>query len=155
MSRVDVMSSIDGNTSVLYCKSKLALLLRLGYLKPFLAGSKKTRQGPVFRVDALHISRCWFYLTVVASLKLIQKRLQNYIVLCYFVLWFLMIQMLMIGEWWSEICLWNDYANGRIVELVVNCDKPRKVLKLLYTDSPPLSVSNNSQPDTHIELEER
>ena len=28
------------------CKSKLVFLLRLGYLKPFLAGSKKTRQGP-------------------------------------------------------------------------------------------------------------
>ena len=55
------------------CKSKLVLLLRLGYLKPFLAGSKKTRQGPRWRVGALSISRYWFYLTVVAEPKLIQK----------------------------------------------------------------------------------
>ena len=40
------------------CNSKLVLLLRLGYLKPFLAGSKKTRQGPGCRVGALCISRC-------------------------------------------------------------------------------------------------
>ena len=52
-------------------KCKLDLLLRLGYLKPFLAGSKKTRQGPRCKVGALHISRCWFYLTVVARPKLI------------------------------------------------------------------------------------
>ena len=52
-------------------KSKLVLLLRLGYLKPFLAGSKKTRQGPGCRVGAIHISRCWFYLTVVVGPKLI------------------------------------------------------------------------------------
>ena len=63
--RVDVMSNVDdvteisceyGNTSILYCNSKLVLLLRLGYIKPFLAGSKKTRQGPGFRVGALCIS---------------------------------------------------------------------------------------------------
>ena len=59
------------DTSILYCKSKLVLLLRLGYLKPFLAGSKKTRQGPGCRAGALHISRCWFSLTVVAEPKLI------------------------------------------------------------------------------------
>ena len=94
-------------------KSKLVLLLRLWYLKPFLAGSKKTRQGPGYRVGALHISRCWFYLTIVTEPKLIQKRLQNYMVLCSFVLWFLMIQMFMICEWWSEGCLWNDYEMGR------------------------------------------
>ena len=55
------------------CKSKLVLLLRLWYLKLFLAGSKKTRQDPGCRVGALCISRCWFYLTVVAGPKLIQK----------------------------------------------------------------------------------
>ena len=49
------------------CKCKLVLLLRLGYLKPFLAGSKKTRQGPRCRAGALCISRCWFFLTVVAE----------------------------------------------------------------------------------------
>ena len=67
----EMMSSVDdvteiayvwwhdyGNTSILYCKSKLVLLLRLGYPKPFLAGSKKTRQGPIWRVGALCISRC-------------------------------------------------------------------------------------------------
>ena len=52
-------------------KSKILLLLRLGYLKPFLVGSKKTTKGPGCRVGALHISRCWFYLTVVAGPKLI------------------------------------------------------------------------------------
>ena len=41
-----------GYMNLLYCKSKLVLLLRLGYLKPFLAGSKKTRQGPGYRVGA-------------------------------------------------------------------------------------------------------
>ena len=70
------------------CKSKLVLLLRLGYLKPFLAGSKKTRQGPGWRVGALCISRCWFHLTVVAGPKLIQK---DYKIICSFVLWFFMI----------------------------------------------------------------
>ena len=49
------------------CNCKLVLLLRLGYLKPFLAGSKKTRQGPGCRVGALYINRCWFCLTVVAE----------------------------------------------------------------------------------------
>ena len=76
-SRVDVMSREDEQPwcdryflceiSILYCKSKLVLLLRLGYLKPFLAGSKKTRQGPGWKVGALCISRCWFYLAVVAE----------------------------------------------------------------------------------------
>ena len=58
-------------TVSLNCKCKLDLHLRLGYLKPFLAGSKKTRQGPRWRVGALCISRCWFCLTVVAEPKLI------------------------------------------------------------------------------------
>ena len=49
------------------------LHLRIGILKPFLVGSKKTRQGPGWRVGALCISRCWFYLTVVADPKQIQK----------------------------------------------------------------------------------
>ena len=79
--RVDVMCREDEqlwcnrdflcDTSILYCKSKLVLLLRLGYLKPFLAGSKKTRQGPRCRVGALCISRYWFCLMVVAEPKLI------------------------------------------------------------------------------------
>ena len=60
-------------TVSLNCKCKLVLQMRLGYLKPFLAGSKKTRQGPRCKVGALCISRCWFYLTVVARPKLIQK----------------------------------------------------------------------------------
>ena len=47
---VDVTASFN-------CKSKLVLLLRLGYLKPFLAGSKKTRQGPGCRVGADFTSR--------------------------------------------------------------------------------------------------
>ena len=49
------------------CKSKLVLLLRLGYLSHFLAGPKRTRQGPGLRAGALFISRCWFRLTVVAG----------------------------------------------------------------------------------------
>ena len=92
-SRVDVMTEIAcvcwheyGNTSILYCKSNLVLLLRLGYLKPFLAGSKKTRQGPGWRVGALYISRCWFCLTVVAGPKWL-KILQIYMVWCSFVLY--------------------------------------------------------------------
>ena len=77
--RVDVMGREDEqlwcvrdflcDTRILYCKSNFVLLLRLGYLKPFLAGSKKTRQGPGLRVGALCISRCWFRLTVVAGPK--------------------------------------------------------------------------------------
>ena len=94
---------------ILYCKSKLVLLLRLGYLKPFLAGSKKTRQGPGCWAGALFISRCWFRLTVVAGPNNI-KRLQIYIVWCSSVLWFFMNEMLMLYEW----CLWNDY--GRVME---------------------------------------
>ena len=78
-SRIDVMSGEDEqlwcvrdflcDTRILYCKSKFVLLLRLGYLKPFLAGSKKTRQGPGCRIGALCINRCWFCLTVVAGPK--------------------------------------------------------------------------------------
>ena len=104
-----------GVTVSFNCKSKLVLLLRLGYLKPFLAGSKKTKQGPGCKVGALCISRCWFYLTVVARPKLIQKKLQNYMVLCSFVLWSLMIQMLMLCEWWSERCLRNYYEIDRMM----------------------------------------
>ena len=102
---VDVTISFD-------CKCKLVLLLRLGYLKPFLAGSKKTRQGPGCRVGALHISRCWFYLTVVAKPKLIQKyyKIIWCCVLCVMVLDDL---NAMICDWWS---LWNDYEIGRIME---------------------------------------
>ena len=72
------------------CKSKLVLLLRLWYLKPFLAGSKKTRHGPGWKIGALCISKCWFYLTVVAVPKTNTKRLQNHMVLCSLVLWFLL-----------------------------------------------------------------
>ena len=93
------------DTSILYCKNKLVFLLRLGYLKPFLAGSKKTRQGPGCRVGALCISRCWFCLTIVAEPKLIQKDYKITwccVLLCY-------------GSWWFK-CLcyvnnevkWND-----------------------------------------------
>ena len=38
------------------CKSKLVLLLRLGYLKPFLVGAKKTRLG--------HVSELVLFLSV-------------------------------------------------------------------------------------------
>ena len=62
-----------GVTVSFNCKSKLVFLLRLGYLKPFLAESKKTKQSPGCRVATLCISRCWFYLTVVVGPKLIQK----------------------------------------------------------------------------------
>ena len=86
------------------CKSKLVLLLRLGYLKPFLAGSKKTRQGPVFRVGALHISRCWFYLMVVAGTKLIQKD--------YKIIWCCV--LLCYGFWWFK-CLW--YVNDEVKDV--------------------------------------
>ena len=72
------------------CKSKLVLLLRLGYLKPFLVGSKKTRQGPGCKVGALCISRCWFYLTVLAGPKLIQKD--------YKIIWCCI--LLCNGSWW-------------------------------------------------------
>ena len=83
------------------CKCKLVLLLRLGYLKPFLAGSKKTRQGPGCRVGALCISRCWFYLTVVAGPKLIQKD--------YKIIWCCV--LLCYGSWWFK-CLW--YVNDEV-----------------------------------------
>ena len=121
------------------CKIKLVLLLRLGYLKPFLAGSKKTRQGPGWRVGALCISRCWFYLTVVAGPQLIQKDYKITlccVLLCYGSWWFKCYDM-----WIMKFMKWLwDWLND---ELVVNRDKLRKVLILLYTDSPPLSVSNN------------
>ena len=80
------------------CKSKLALILSLGYLKPFLAGSKKTRQGLGWRVCNLCISRCWFYLTVVAGPKLIQKD--------YKIIWCCV--LLCYGSW----CLW--YVNDEV-----------------------------------------
>ena len=82
--------SLVGYMNLLYYKSKLDLLLRLGYLKPFLAGSKKTRQGPGCRVGPLCISRCWFYLTVVAEPKQIQKYYKIIwccVLLCYGSLW--------------------------------------------------------------------
>ena len=86
------------------CKSKLVLLLRLGYLKPFLTGSKKTRQGPECRVGALCISRCWFYLTVVAGPKLIQKY--------YKIIWCCV--LLCYGSWWFK-CLW--YVNDEVKDV--------------------------------------
>ena len=86
------------------CKSKLVLLLRLGYLKPFLAGSKKTKQGPGWRVGALCISRCWFYLTVVAGPKLIQKD--------YKIIWCCV--FLCYGSWWFK-CLW--YVNDEVKDV--------------------------------------
>ena len=79
----------DDVTVSFNCESKLVLLLRLEYLKPFLAGSKKTRQGLGWRVGALCISRCWFYLMVVAVPKQIQKDYKIiwcYVLLCYMVL---------------------------------------------------------------------
>ena len=107
----EMMSSVDdvteiacvwwhgyGNTSILYYKSKLVLLLRLGYLKHFLAGSKKTRQGPGCRVGALHISRCWFYLMVVVGPKIIHKD--------YKIIWCCV--LLCYGSW----CLW--YVNDEV-----------------------------------------
>ena len=98
-------------------KSKLVLLLRLRYLKPFLAGSKKTRQGLGWRVGALCISRCWFYLMVVAVPKQIQKDYKIIYGSCYA----FMIQMLMIYKSWSDRCLWNDYTNGRIMHWCISC----------------------------------
>ena len=109
-----------GNKSVIGIElASSDLHLRIGLLKPFLAISKKTKQGPGWRFDALCISRCWFYLTVVAIPKQIQK---DYKIIWFCVLlWYhycydFMIQMLMICEWWSERCLWNDYEIGRIME---------------------------------------
>ena len=55
--QIEEIDDVDVTVSF-NCKSKLVLLLRLGYLKLFLAGSKKTRQGPGYRVGALCISRC-------------------------------------------------------------------------------------------------
>ena len=96
-------------------KCKLVLHLRLGYLKPFLAGSKKTRQGPGWRVGSLCISRCWFYLTVVVIPKQIQKitKLYGVVFFCVMVLddsnaydmWMMKWKMFM-----------NDYEIGRIME---------------------------------------
>ena len=79
-------------TMSLNCKCKLELHLRLGYLKPFLAESKKTRQGPGCKVVALCISRCWFYLTVVAIPKLMQKD--------YKIIWCCV--LLCYGSWWLK-----------------------------------------------------
>ena len=63
--------------------ASLTCFLRLGYLKPFLVGSKKTRQGPRLRVGALYISRCWFCLTVVAGQKEYKKITKLYrVVFC-------------------------------------------------------------------------
>ena len=84
------------------CISKLVLLLRLGYLKPFLALSKKTRQGPRCRVGALHINRCRFYLTVVADPKLIQNKDYKIIWCCV---------LLCYDSWWFK-CLW--YVNDEV-----------------------------------------
>ena len=100
---VDVTVSFD-------CKCKLVLLLRLGYLKLFLAGPKKTRQGPGWRVDSLCISRCWFYLTVVAGPKLIQKD--------YKIIW--CCALLCYGSWWFK-CLWyvNDEVKD-VYEMIMN-----------------------------------
>ena len=100
------------------------LHLRIGLLKFFLAGSKKTRQGPGWRVGALGISRCWFYLTVVAVPKQIQKDYKIIwccVLLCYGSCYAFMIHMLMIYKWWSDRCLWNDYANGRIMHWWISC----------------------------------
>ena len=84
------------------CKCKLVLHLRLGYFKLFLAGSKKTRQGPGWRVGALCIGRCWFYFTVVAGRpKLIQKD--------YKIIWCCVI--LCYGSWWFKR-LW--YVNDEV-----------------------------------------
>ena len=91
-------------TVSLNCKCKLDLHLRLGYLKPFLAGSKKTRQGPVWRVGALCISRCWFYLTIVGSPKRIQKD--------YTILWCCV--LLCCGSWWFKF-LW--YVNDVVEDV--------------------------------------
>ena len=80
---VDMTVSFNVNAS-------LTCFLRLGYLKPFLARSKKTKQGPGFRVGALFISRCWFCLTVVAEPNLIQKDYKIIwccVILCYGSLW--------------------------------------------------------------------
>ena len=89
--RVDVMSREDEQlwcvrdflmvTQVYYIvNASVSCFLRLGYLKPFLAGSKKTRKGPGCRAGALYISRCWFCLMVVAGPKIIQKDYK--IILC-------------------------------------------------------------------------
>ena len=83
------------------CKRKLVLLLRLGYLKPFLAGSKKNMQGPGWRVGALCISRCWFYLTVVAGPKLLQKY--------YKIIWCCVLVM---ASWFR--CLW--FINDEVID---------------------------------------
>ena len=110
---VDVVVSFN-------CKSKLVLILRLGYLKLFLAGSMKTKHGPGWKVGTLCISRCWFYLTVVAVPKQIKKITKSYGVVfsCVMVLimtsWFRYL-------WWNDRCLWNDYTNGRIMHWWISC----------------------------------
>ena len=109
----------DDVTVSFNCKSKLVLLLRLGYLKPFLASSKKTRQGPGWRVGSLCISKCQFYLMVVVIPKQIKndyKIIWCFVLLCYGSCYDSLIQILMIYKWWSGRCLWNDYEIGRIVE---------------------------------------
>ena len=97
------------------CKSKLVLLLRLGYLKPFLAGSKKTKQGPGWRVGSICISGCWFYLIVVAIIKQIQKITKSYGVV------FSCAMVLVMTSWFR--CLWfiNDeviYVYEMIMQMV-------------------------------------
>ena len=80
-------------TVSLNCKCKLDLHLTIGYLKPFLARSKKTWQSAEWRVGALCISRCWFYLTVVV--------IWCCVLLCY-------------GSWWFK-CLW--YVNDEVKDV--------------------------------------
>ena len=90
-SRTDWRNRWVDVTVSFHCKCKLVLLLRLGYLKPFLAWSKKTRQGPGCRVGALCISRFWFFLNGCSRTKTNIKRLQIYMMWCSSMLWLLMI----------------------------------------------------------------
>ena len=103
-----VMTKTDWRNRLSFnCKSKLVLLLRLGYLKPFLAGYKKTRQGPGSRVGALCISRCWFCLTIVAGPKIIQKDYK--IILCCVLVCY--------GSLWMKcLCYVNDVYEMIMVE---------------------------------------
>ena len=55
--QIEEISDIDLIDEMIV-NASLSCFLRLGYLKPFLAGSKKTRQGLGCRVGALCISRC-------------------------------------------------------------------------------------------------
>ena len=102
------------------CKSKLVLLLRLGYLSHFLAGPKRTRQGPGLRAGALFISRCWFRLTVVAG----QNNTKDYKIILSCVL-LLLNEMLMLCEWF----LWNVYVIDRLMnwQLSVSCKEKVKI----------------------------